>query len=82
MERMDLELIENVSRRDAILAALWKEHQTLEQQLSKLERKPFLTTQEQVERNRIKKLKLAGRDKIEAILSRYRDAVRIGSHAS
>lgn len=81
MESQDVTLIERVSRQDQVLAHLWEEHRTLEQQLEKLERKPFLTTEEQVERNRIKKIKLAGRDKIEAILARYRDEVRAKSHA-
>lgn len=81
MESQDVTLIEQVSRQDQVLAHLWEEHRTLEQQLEKLERKPFLTTEEQVERNRIKKIKLAGRDKIEAILARYRNEVRAKPHA-
>lgn len=82
METLEQELIEEVSRRDDVLAHLWQEHRQLERQLSKLERKPFLSTDEQVERNRIKKMKLAGRDKIEAILARYRSSVQAKIHAS
>lgn len=81
MESQDVALIEQASRQDQVLAQLWEEHLALEHQLSKLERKPYLTTEEQVERNRIKKIKLAGRDKIESILAHYRTAVQANSHA-
>lgn len=81
MEPKDLELIHEYSTRDAILAQLWQEHLTLERQLSKLESKPYLTSEEQVERNRIKKLKLLGRDKIEVILARYREKIQARSYA-
>jgi len=33
-----------------------------------------LTADEELQQKRIKKLKLAGRDKIESILKKYRDA--------
>ena len=82
MEPRDVELIESASRQDAGLAKLWTEHRLLERELEKLERKPYLTTDEQVERNRIKKLKLIGRDQIEAILERYRAHVQSKLHES
>lgn len=81
MEQQDIELIEQFGKKDDMLAQLWKEHVTLEKQLSKLENRPFLSPEEQVERNRIKKLKLAGRDRIEAILTRYRASIQAKSHA-
>jgi hypothetical protein len=40
--------------------------------LEKLEEKHFLTPEEELQEKKIKKLKLAGRDKIEAILKKYR----------
>lgn len=81
MEPKDIELIEHYRGGDAILGQLWEEHVTLERQLSKLENKPFLSAEEQLERNRIKKLKLAGRDKMEVILTHYRESIQAKSHA-
>ena len=40
--------------------------------LEELEGKPYLTTAEETERKKLKKLKLRGKDKIEEILCRYR----------
>ncbi|MBI2345454.1 MAG: YdcH family protein [Deltaproteobacteria bacterium] len=81
MEPKDMQLIEQHSTHDATLAKLWQEHVVYEQQLDKLERKPYLTTDEQVERNRLKKLKLAGRDRIETILAQYRSSIQAKSNA-
>ncbi|MBI4237133.1 MAG: YdcH family protein [Deltaproteobacteria bacterium] len=73
MEQSDLDLIARYEQNNPALATLWKEHCNFERQLSKLESKPFLTATEQLERNRLKKLKLAGRDQIEQILNQYRN---------
>lgn len=82
MEKKDLELIERYSSTDNILAGLYQEHLDFEKQLEKLESKPFLTPEEQVEKARIKKLKLKGRDQIELILKKYRDSHRRGAFES
>ncbi len=72
MEKTDVELIHQYTHQDQELASLWSEHQTFERRLEKLERKPYLSPDEQLERNDLKKKKLAGRDQIEQILKRYR----------
>lgn len=72
MEHKDLELIERLSPADPELAQLWREHLELETQLDSLGARIYLTPEEQVERKRLQKLKLAGRDRIEAILARHR----------
>ena len=49
-----------------------EEHRRFEEQLEKFNQRPYLTNEEEVEKKRIQKLKLAGRDKIEAILAKHR----------
>ena len=54
------------------LKNLYVEHQDLKKQLDTLNHKHYLTPEEELEKKRIQKLKLAGKDKIMQILSRYR----------
>lgn len=72
MEQRDLSLIEELVAENPELAKLWKEHIELEAQLRSLDERVYLTPEEQVERKRLQKIKLAGRDRIEAILAEHR----------
>ncbi len=72
MEKQDLELIQQLTDRDAELKKFWDEHNELERQLEEFNRRPYLTAAEAVERKRLQKLKLAGRDRMEQILAEYR----------
>ncbi len=72
MERQDLELIEKLADKDPELKKFWEEHNEFERQLEEFNRRPYLTTAETMERKRLQKLKLAGRDKMEQILAKYR----------
>lgn len=72
MEHKDLELIKKFSATDRVLAELFKQHEEFERELEDLENKSYLTVAEQMKRAEIKKKKLAGKDKIEMILKRYR----------
>ncbi len=72
MEKNDLELIEQLTDRDPELKKFWDEHHELERQLEDFNRRPYLTAAETMERKRLQKLKLAGRDKMEQILAKYR----------
>jgi len=58
------ELIESNSR----FRMLYEEHALFEKQLSELEKKGFLSDQEELEKNKIKKMKLVGKDEMEKIL--------------
>jgi uncharacterized protein YdcH (DUF465 family) len=62
--------IESLARVNEELRGLWEEHQSLERQLATLETRAYLTPEEQVERSRIKKRKLATKDRIAGILAR------------
>lgn len=72
MEKKDLELIERLLPENEELRRLMEEHVQFERKLEELAAKRYLTPSEELEKKRIQKLKLAGRDRIEAILSRYR----------
>lgn len=72
MEKRDEELIAQWLERDPELERYVEEHRELERLLEEFNRRPYLTAQESLERKRLQKLKLAGRDRIEQILAKYR----------
>lgn len=72
MEKADEELVARWIDKDPELKRHIDEHREFERQLEEFNRRPYLTADETVERRRIQKLKLAGRDRIEQILARYR----------
>lgn len=72
MEKWDEELIARLLPHNEQLRKYIEEHRRYEEQLDKFGQRPYLTTEEEVEKKRIQKLKLAGRDKIEAILAKHR----------
>lgn len=76
MEKRDLDLIKKYSSSDEKLRRLYEEHMDLERKLEDLGGRPYLTPQEELERARLKKVKLKGRDKMESILNRYRQMER------
>ena len=63
----------NAVSRESLLASneeyrrLYEEHTELESRLKVLSEKVVLTDAEQIEESKLKKLKLAGRDRMEAI---------------
>ncbi len=72
MEERDVELIEKLIKDDEELKRYVDEHIEFEKKLDNFGRKPYLTPDEEIERKKIQKLKLAGRDMVEKILSKYR----------
>ena len=72
MEEKDELLIRSLLEREPELRRYYEEHADLERQLEVFHQKHYLTPDEEVEKKRLQKLKLAGKDKIMAILSRYR----------
>lgn len=71
MERREEELIISLLDKDPELKKYYEEHQNLEKELLKYQHKSYLTPLEELEKKRLQKLKLAGKDKIMAILGRY-----------
>jgi hypothetical protein len=72
MEKPDEELVARWIDKDPELKRRIADHQEYEQQLEEFNRRAYLTAEETVERRRIQKLKLAGRDRIEQLLALYR----------
>jgi uncharacterized protein len=65
------QLVEELLNRDEEFRSLFKEHQSLESQLEELGRRRYLNTDEEIERKKIQKVKLQGKDRMEEILRRY-----------
>jgi len=66
------ELIEKLMRENEEFLKVKKAHSQLARQLEELEKKPFLTPQDEMEVKIIKKKKLALKDQMEKILMQYR----------
>jgi uncharacterized protein len=72
MEKADEELVARWIDQDPELKRRIADHEEYEQKLEGFNRRAYLTAEETVERRRIQKLKLAGRDRIEQLLAQYR----------
>lgn len=72
MEDLDRALIEKFAVEDSELRALWQHHQDYEKMIAKLESKPFLSPAVELEVKELKKKKLAGKTKLQALLDKYR----------
>jgi hypothetical protein len=72
MEKQDEELILSLIDRDLELRKYYDEHVDLEQRLERLNARSYLSPEEEVERKRLQKLKLAGKDRMMEILGRHR----------
>jgi uncharacterized protein len=67
MEGQDLVSLQQLCDEKPRFRLLFEEHMLLEKQLSRLDQKPHLTPEEEFERKKIQKLKLAGKDEMEYI---------------
>jgi uncharacterized protein YdcH (DUF465 family) len=74
MERREEEFIISLLDKDPELKKYYDEHQELEKKLQGYQHKSHLTTGEEIEKKRLQKLKLAGKDKMMEILGRYRQS--------
>jgi len=72
MEKNDEQLILSLIDENAELKRYYDEHLDLERQITAFQQKVYLTPNEEFEKKRLQKLKLAGKDKIMEILARYR----------
>jgi uncharacterized protein YdcH (DUF465 family) len=73
MERREEELIQQMMIGDDEMRALYVEHQELKHQLEAFRDKIHLSTEEELEKKRIQKLKLASKDKLMEILERHQN---------
>ncbi len=66
------ELIERLMRENEEFLKVKQAHSQFSRQLEEMEKKPFLTPQDEIEIKIIKKKKLALKDQMEKILVQYR----------
>jgi len=72
MEERDQDLVRELWDNNPRFRKLYEEHRLLEKELIGLSDKNFLSPDEEVEKKKMQKLKLAGKDEMEQILSSYR----------
>lgn len=74
MEAYERARIESLLGRHEGLRRLWEEHLAYERRLAELDALPHLTPEEEMERKRIQKLKLAGKDRIAEVVARFSES--------
>ena len=72
MAENDMDLIQRLSEENPRFRKLHEEHLLFEKQLQELDDRTYLTPEEDLERKKIQKLKLAGKDEMETILREFR----------
>ena len=72
MERADELLIERYIQQDGELKKNVEDHRKLQAALEDYNKRIYLTPQEELEKKKLQKLKLASKDRIYAILAKYR----------
>jgi uncharacterized protein YdcH (DUF465 family) len=72
MERNDEMLIERYIQQDGELKQHVEDHRKLEVALEDFNKRIYLAPQEEIEKKKLQKLKLASKDRIYAILAKYR----------
>lgn len=72
MEAREEQVIASLLDRDAELRKYYEEHQELERKLSEFQHKHHLSAEEELEKKRLQKLKLIGKDRIMEILEKHR----------
>jgi len=73
----DQEIAEILRTENPSFRQLQEEHQALEQRLSDLENKQYLTAEDEVEIKSIKKQKLAKKDQMAAMIREYKKTVAL-----
>ncbi len=72
MEKKDEELIQTLIPHDPELKQYYEEHVLLETQLAELNRKVYLTPEQDLEKKQLQKKKLSGKDHIMKLLEKHR----------
>ncbi len=72
MEEKDQTLVQELFDRNPRFRLLYEEHRLLEKELTQFEDRPFLSSEEEMEKKNIQKLKLAGKDEMERIIANFR----------
>jgi len=72
MEEKERVLAEKLFIENSRYRLLYEEHLILEKELKQFDDRPHLTPEDEVQRKKVQKLKLAGKDEMERIMSDYR----------
>ncbi|NOQ41004.1 MAG: DUF465 domain-containing protein [Desulfuromusa sp.] len=64
----DQTLLQNLTETNPRFRMLYEEHNLFEKQLSEYDKKGYLSPQEEMEKNKVKKMKLVGKDEMERII--------------
>jgi uncharacterized protein YdcH (DUF465 family) len=79
LDGIDASVIEQVKRDNAEFCRLLEEHEQYENQLAAYNDLRFMTSEQEIERKRLQKLKLQGKDRMLAILQQYQVTPRLGT---
>lgn len=71
LDGIDEMIIERATRENTEFCHLLEQHQAYEQQLDLFNDLKFLTNEQEMERKRLQKLKLQGKDRMLSILRQY-----------
>lgn len=72
MNKEENDIIEDLKKEDKEFSQLMQEHEDLEEKLEEINKFKFLTPEQEVEKKRIQKLKLKGKDRMAEIINAYR----------
>jgi uncharacterized protein YdcH (DUF465 family) len=70
MEQVDMQVVEQLVNENSRFRKLYEEHEFFEKELQQLEGRPRLNSDDEVQRKKIQKLKLAGKDEMNKILAK------------
>lgn len=76
MKRDRREVIDQLIKNNSRFKKLFEQHRELDDQLELLDRRIYLTPEQQTEINRLKKLKLKNKDLMEAIVVQFENGIR------
>lgn len=76
MERREEELVQRHAVHDEELKALYVEHQELKHRIEAFNSKLYLAPEDEMERKRLQKLKLASKDRMMELLNRHQNEAR------
>jgi uncharacterized protein YdcH (DUF465 family) len=71
----DEEIIETLKRDNEEFRKLFREHRELDSMLADLDKKHYLTSEEELEVHRMKKEKLSKKDKIAELIKNFKNTV-------
>ena len=74
MEKRDEPIIKSLLKENEEFRREHETHQRYEKLLEEFNRRPHLTTDEELERKKVQKLKLAGKDRMARLIFEYRKA--------